>query len=148
MQTGAFHVGTSAVHDVHVSPDGKQFAAGVYDGLIHLFELEGSKPKEKTQIAGHRAAVMAVRFSPTSDVLASGGSDGALRFWNVKGETVKDVSATRTGGGIGKMDFDPRGTTLALSVKGSVELWTPGTRPAKRDTSMSQHAFTWRALLR
>src|SRR6476646_1697814 len=57
------------IRRVTVSPDGKNFAAGMEDGSVLLFETEG--PKEVKSFKAHEAAVYDVAFSPEGATLAT-----------------------------------------------------------------------------
>ena len=50
-------------------------AAGVYDGVVHTFDMSGSKPKERTQLSGHKSPARAVQFTPDSRTLAAGAGE-------------------------------------------------------------------------
>src|SRR5581483_10994164 len=140
VQTGAFPISTSGIHDITISPDGKHLAAGVYDGLVHLFRLEGSKAKVRTQLSGHQAAVTAVRFAPNG-VLTSASVDGVIHYWSVQGERIPDPLKVTGSKGIGKMDYAPNGTSLVISVGPDLEVWTP--RAARRRAVLPKaHAST------
>ncbi|XP_030458774.1 cell division cycle 20.2, cofactor of APC complex-like isoform X1 [Syzygium oleosum] len=69
------------------SPSGKQLASGGKDNLLYLWDRSRSSLNSGTQwlhrIEDHTAAVKALAWCPfQSNLLASGGSDGSIKFWN------------------------------------------------------------------
>ncbi len=67
-----------------------------------------------TRLRGHRKTIYCLAYSPDGSLLASGGSDDALRVWDVKGRrvlwAVTDFSYTVTA-----VAFSPDGAVLAAS---------------------------------
>jgi WD40 repeat protein len=70
--------------------------------------------------------VKALAFSPSSDLLASAGSDGTIQFWSWDGNTLKKDSPPRTGhvGAIDSIAFSPDGKLLASAGEDAmVRIW-------------------------
>ena len=79
------------------SPDGR-FAARGHGEVIKIWEL--STGQDILQLVGHTAAVTSVVFSPNGRLLLSGGSDGAVRIWNLQaGKELASLIA------LGREDF-------------------------------------------
>ena len=75
-------------------------------------------------LVGHTGAVTSVAYSPDGKTLASGSSDGTIRFWNaVTGRQVNSPLAGHAGS-VNSVAFSPDGKTLATgSSEGTVVLW-------------------------
>jgi WD40 repeat protein len=56
-------------------------AAGGEDGLIRLLEVATGRELARWQ--AHESGVTALAFYRDGDTLASGGSDGTLKLWNL-----------------------------------------------------------------
>jgi WD40 repeat protein len=79
---------TSVVTCLQYSLDGKYLASGSSDGLILLWRATSEsgtlQARSDIIVLGHRGVVSALAFSPTdSNLLASGGGLGEIKFWDV-----------------------------------------------------------------
>jgi WD40 repeat protein len=85
------------VHSVAFSPDGELLATGtegqarpikphaglpVHEGLVLLWDAR--KGRKLHVLSGHKSAVYGVAFSPSGKRLASGGSNGNVRVWDLE----------------------------------------------------------------
>ncbi|MEM7801852.1 MAG: WD40 repeat domain-containing protein, partial [Chloroflexota bacterium] len=91
-------------NSLNLSPDNKRLAVGLFDGSVHIWDVEeilagrqtlidqkemlhGEQPAEQV-IGGEMGWVWAVRFSPDGKYLATGSEDKQVRLWELKTERV------------------------------------------------------------
>ncbi len=73
---------------VAFSPDGRLAARG-HGQVIKVWDVVSGQ--DRLELVGHTAAVKSIQFSPDGRLLISGGSDGAVRLWNL--QTGKEQAA-------------------------------------------------------
>ena len=137
-------------YDISFSPDGRTVAIAssgdgwgsirFYDVTTgkHLRTIEDELTAERndrlnlqgltTIHLGIYGGVGSLSFSPDGKTLASGHSDGNIRFWSVDtGELLQTVAAHVSG--IEKISFHPDGKTLASSgrLDGTIQIWDVNT---------------------
>ncbi|NJN88208.1 MAG: hypothetical protein HC881_20345 [Leptolyngbyaceae cyanobacterium SL_7_1] len=137
------------VNAVAASPDGNWMAGATSDALIHLWnrngELQGDPfgdaitPNEflsdsPTQ-QSHTFNTLA--FSPNSQWLLSGGSDGTLRLWNTGGRAI-GVFFGHTQA-VNSVAFSADGNwVVSGSDDGTVRLWRVETNGEARHVTLTQ----------
>ncbi|XP_062830471.1 protein Atg16l2 isoform X2 [Anolis carolinensis] len=76
----------------------------------------------------HGSEVNAVRFSPNSGMLATGGTDRLIQLWNVVGGRLEKMQTLEgANGSITSVEFDPSGChLLAATYNNAAQLWKTG----------------------
>src|SRR6185436_18362983 len=69
-------------------PQGRYVVFGAEDNLVHRFEIA---TKVATPLAAHDSWVRSIGFSPSGDVLYSGGYDGRLVWWPLADEKPQPI---------------------------------------------------------
>jgi hypothetical protein len=109
------------------SPDGKLIAAGDVAGNVWVFDAVARVQRLRRH--GHVNRVNGVGFIDNGQILVSGGSDGRMKFWDIK--TGREVGAmfphesAGLGRGIGALVCSYDGMTIATggAGDGTVKLW-------------------------
>ncbi|MYA72342.1 WD40 repeat domain-containing protein [Candidatus Poribacteria bacterium] len=119
---------TGWVTAVAFSEDGNTFASGDANKTIKLWDLDTQQ--ERATITGHKNTINALAFAPVGTplygmCLASGSTDGTIRFWNpLNGEEL----VTFTSGHIESVKavaFSKDGTTVTTAAfNGIVDVWS------------------------
>jgi WD40 repeat protein len=114
------HNNSLQVNAVAVTPDGKSFLSGGFDGTLRVWSLQGPKDKEDRKIKAHRDWVWRVAVYPDANVplAATAGEDGFVRVWNYKtgGQIGGDIPAP--GGSMG-VAFGPN--QLLVFARGGLD---------------------------
>lgn len=119
---------TDASSSLALSPNGSLAAVGWRsesgpNGGIALWSIP-KKKKLSTQIPEFNGGVSTVKFSPDGRILASGGQDGMIRFWEpTSGELLRELVGHEEW--IQCVDFSPDGRWLAsvASTPNSLRIW-------------------------
>jgi WD40 repeat protein len=102
---------------VQFSPKEPLLAFAADDPTIYLWSVAGNEPKSLHELNGDKAtkstpAIKALAFTPDGKVLASGGVDRLLIFWNVaKGEEIRTLPLLDE---VRALAFAPDGRHLAV----------------------------------
>jgi WD40 repeat protein len=107
--------------EVVFSPDGRLLAAHSKSGddLIGLFDADSGR-EVATLKAGHRQ-LMSLSFSPTGDLIASGGLD-ALRLYSARtGDVVRTLTEDK--GYFHRVRFSPDGQFVVAAHGNTVRRW-------------------------
>jgi len=95
------------------SEDGKRLFASNSD-RIQVWDLK--RADEKTVLAGHSGAIPCVAFHPDGQLLATGGKDDEVRFWNPA--TGRTLGSRNVGEALQTLAFSPDGRLLAVGCMG------------------------------
>ncbi|XP_078259042.1 ATG16 autophagy related 16-like 2 [Rhinoraja longicauda] len=77
-------------------------------------------------VTAHDGEVNAVKFSPNSKIVATGGSDRKVKLWAIVGGTLQDQKTLEgSNDGVTSIEFDPSGLhLLAGSYDNTARLWS------------------------
>ena len=111
---------TDHVQDVAYSSDGENFASGG-DTTIRLWDA--TTGAEVMKLAGPKAKVTRISYSPDRGRLAGGYDDNAIRIWDTRtGRVISELRGHT--GKITDLTFSPGGELLASSDNDSiVKIW-------------------------
>lgn len=119
---------TGWVTAVAFSEDGNTFASGDASKTIKLWDLDTQQ--ERATITGHKNTINALAFAPIGTplygmCLASGSTDGTIRFWNpLNGKELITFTSGHTES-VKAVAFSENGTTLTTAAfNGIVDVWS------------------------
>ena len=119
---------TGWVTAVAFSEDGNTFASGDASKTIKLWDLDTQQ--ERATITGHKNTINALAFAPVGTplygmCLASGSTDGTIRFWNpLNGEELVTFTSGHTES-VKAVAFSKDGTTVTTAAfNGIVDVWS------------------------
>jgi WD40 repeat protein len=121
---------------VAFSPDGQWVASGgcanddpyyCIKGRIGLWSVQARRPI--TPLLGHTDWVIAIAFSPNSQLLASASADGTIILWDMQSRHARGAPLKGHSGRITEIAFSPDGKRLAsASDDRTVMLWDIASR--------------------
>jgi serine/threonine protein kinase/Tol biopolymer transport system component len=104
---------------ITLSPDGTLLALTRgyqdYENVISLIDLESGI--ELGNLKGHKQGIWHLAFSPDGRTLASSGSGGVIRLWNIATKTEL-LTIDQRGSVISTLTFSPDGRTLIAGSPG------------------------------
>lgn len=104
---------------IAIRPDGKVLASGDQE-RIQLWDLKRGIWLQTLQ--GHTERVQSLAYSPSGELLASGGTDGTVRLWRaVSGEPVAVLDGHRVR--VLDLVFSQDGRMLATADLKNIRLW-------------------------
>src|SRR5262249_31538872 len=118
------------VMSVDWSPDGTRLASageGKDGGELFVWDMENQKASPYGELVqtlkGHPDSVFTLAWSPTGEVLVSGGSDGTIRWWEVSsGDCLRTCEGHE--GGVRSLRVSPDGRLLASSGNdNTIRVW-------------------------
>jgi WD40 repeat protein len=103
-----------------ITPDSKFLVSGALDG-IWLWTLNPNRPFY--QLLGYGTPVYALAIAPNGYTLATGHSDGKVRFWNLRQGLIASEFRPHTEG-ISGLAFTPDGKKLVTaSLDRTIKIW-------------------------
>ncbi len=114
--------GNPPFYELAFSPDDAHLYGASWDKTIFVWTLATG---ETTTLSGHRNWVVTLDVSGDGRTLASGGTDGEVRLWDLVGAGAGGSRVLRGhGGALSAVRFSPDHTRLVSSdAQGAVRLW-------------------------
>ncbi|WP_333183207.1 MULTISPECIES: hypothetical protein [unclassified Microcoleus] len=85
LQTGellhSLHTEIRITSAAAISPDGKYFAVGCFDGTVRLWNLRGELLHT---LDGHSSPVSAVAIGLLGETIVTGGENGTVKLWQLR----------------------------------------------------------------
>ena len=127
-ELGTLRGHTGWVTAIAFSEDGNTFASGDASKTIKLWDLDTQQ--ERATITGHKNTINALAFAPVGTplygmCLASGSTDGTIRFWNpLNGDELVTFTSGHTEA-VKAVAFSKDGTTVTTAAfNGIVDVWS------------------------
>src|ERR1051326_3869578 len=109
---------------VDLSPNGHLAALGYENGKIELWDVETGKAFGSIQ--AHSDRIRTLEFAPDGNTLVSGGSDHAVRLWDVNRQTMLGETKDQHKGAVCAAVMSRDGERLASAcAAGTIKLWNP-----------------------
>lgn len=130
------------VHDVEFDESGRRLVASDIAGVVGVWQVDGptGAVRELARLLGHAGPVHEVVFVPGADLVATAGTDGTTRLWDVSiGGGSEQLTLPGTPVWNGDVEFAENARTLVASseVDGVVGVWDA--RTGERLLSLRGH---------
>ncbi|WP_143960117.1 WD40 repeat domain-containing protein [Litoribacter populi] len=114
-------IGEKSVRVLALHPNGEDFAIGMSDHTVKVFDSKDFKPK--AHLVSHQNSVFALGYHPQSGDLVSGGRDAHLKIWQAETYEEKESIAAHIFA-INYLSFRKDGRYFATcSMDKSIKLW-------------------------
>jgi WD40 repeat protein len=102
------------------SREGELLAVGTATGRLLVLEAESGALRFKT--LAHDNGVSSIGWSPSGQVLATGGQDDRARLFDAEGYELAELAGD--GGSVERVTWAPDGRHLATASRGIARVWT------------------------
>jgi WD40 repeat protein len=113
------------IYSVTYSPDGTTVLAGVADGTLVSWQLDGTLPAPVgPPLVGHKKGVDPVVFNPSGTVFATASEDGTVRLYSLADRSHRLLDTLRHEDEVGSAAFsedDPN--SFAIGSGETIQLW-------------------------
>jgi len=128
---GSFLSTCGPIHRIAFADD-QSLIIGSEDPAIRLWRFRSSDDLADP-LPGHRAAVLALAFSPDDQLLASGAEDNAIKLWRVEdGRELGTLNAHE--GAVTSLVFLADGRLISAGLDGRTILWELTRGPSDADS--------------
>lgn len=126
------------VFSICFSPDGKMIASasasvsasGNTDSAVKIWNINARKTQLIEMVEGHGYTVLSVSFSPDSQTIAYGNSNGVVTLLSLNGREGRTFKGHR--GAVWNVIFSPDSQTIAsCGQDGSIQLWSLNRQTSK-----------------
>jgi len=105
--------------DVAVSADGNYWVTGSSDGVVRLWQKDGTLLQT---MVGHKARVRTVTFIKGGTQILSGGDDRTIKVWSTDGTLIKTLAGHVDV--VHDIDVSSDGQTIAsVGIDGVIKIW-------------------------
>jgi WD40 repeat protein len=118
-----FYGNSYHITSVDYSQDGTMIASGSYEGIVHVWNMDGVC---LFFVEIDKALVTSVNFSPDGRTVLSGSNNGFARCWDLKTGEVKRTHRSRSD--IISCQYSPDGERIHMCCSNSYESWNLKTK--------------------
>ncbi len=133
-------VHTQPVTTIALTPNKNSLAFGDIEGRVYMWNLQEGTFEEISSLS-HSGSVLQLCSSGDGRFLASAGSDGMLKVWDVSTDTLWEESHSSAASvDVLGIDFSPNGRFLASAGSdGSLKVWNLSTHKIQWEASHSDY---------
>ncbi|MEN3540655.1 caspase family protein [Microbispora sp. ZYX-F-249] len=125
LHTAKIDAGTSSAGLMAFQPGGRLLALSTFPGRV--LDLRSGKLLPG-RFGPESDRMLDLAFSPDGKLIATGGVDGRVTFWDANTLTKTGLSLPGHTGGVNSLEFSTKGGLLAVSAVDGVRIWDTATR--------------------